>query len=70
MRDIAPISVPPRNDSGTLSGTWVKVARLVVGLKAHELADSIGVSPARLSRLENGRDPIPRDLERKIQRSL
>jgi len=42
-------------DRRTLSGLTVKLARVAAGIHQYELAAALGISPQKLSMIENGR---------------
>ena len=66
-----PVVVKSRTpQNGRLSPIWVKCARIVMGLRSQDLAAKLGVGSARMSRLENGRDLITPEMEKRILKIL
>jgi len=51
-------------------GTHIKLVRITKGLSAKELADSIGVSPSLISKIERGRTNPSAELLRRIALAL
>ena len=66
-----PIVIKSRTlSNGRLSPAWVKCARIVMGLRSKDVAAKLGVSSGRMSRLENGRDLITPEMEKRILKIL
>ncbi len=52
------------------AGLEIKVARIRLGLHLYEVAQQVGITPARLSQFEGGHRTIPPKLERHLRQVL
>jgi DNA-binding transcriptional regulator YiaG len=54
------LKIPMRLDDGSVSPSWIKAARMSVGMRQGRLAELLGIHQPQVSRFEIGRDPLGR----------